>query len=279
VYGGMNRRSCACSGRTYWQVYLSVASWRRSCSRSSTPSPFSRPALPSALTHLEIYVHKREHPPDAGAVGLWELLASRTLPALAKLRVRLERQWGSVEDVRTRVAPAFEAVAGTLMHLDLNGGRVEVGVGYELGVALSRLRRLKDLTLGLSRDGRVYHAVAQGLAASGDDHPPLPLLWRMRVLTANAHADLLVSLLLPSVRIFVTSSFPTDQAVLLLACALRRVGYKHSWAVDTDLLQIRHLDVLREIARCGVDDSFIHDGWPSDRSIINLTLYTLWDCW
>jgi hypothetical protein len=52
-------------------------------------------------------------------------------------------------------------------------------VGYELGVAVGKLRRLKDLALDLSEDGRAYHAVAQGLAASGGDRP-LPLLWRVR---------------------------------------------------------------------------------------------------
>jgi hypothetical protein len=71
------------------------------------------------LTHLEISDHEREHPPDAGVMGLWELMASGGLPALAKLSVRLEGRWGGVEEVRTRVAPALEAVAGTLTHLHL----------------------------------------------------------------------------------------------------------------------------------------------------------------
>jgi hypothetical protein len=71
------------------------------------------------LTHLEISDHEREHPPDAGVMGLWDLMASGGLPALTKLGVRLEGRWGGVEEIKTLVAPAFEAVAGTLTHLSL----------------------------------------------------------------------------------------------------------------------------------------------------------------
>jgi hypothetical protein len=84
-------------------------------------------------------------------------MASGGLPALAKLSVRFRAEWGGAEEVRTRVAPAFEAVAGTLTHLhlemhkcDTRGRSDEVDVGYELGVAIGKLRRLKDLALDLS---------------------------------------------------------------------------------------------------------------------------------
>jgi hypothetical protein len=126
------------------------------------------------LTHLEISDREREHPPDAGVMGLWELMASGGLPALAKLRVEFEGRWGGVEEVRSRVAPALEAMAGTLIQLCLEKADFsvkwrsdEVDVGYELGVAVGKLRRLKDLQFDLFKDGRVYHAFAQGLAASG----------------------------------------------------------------------------------------------------------------
>jgi hypothetical protein len=91
------------------------------------------------LTHLEISDHTREHQPDAGVMGLWELMASGGLPALAKLSVWIHGRWGGAAEVRTRVAPAFEAVAGTLTHLHLEMTNCdiwsddEVGVGYELG--------------------------------------------------------------------------------------------------------------------------------------------------
>jgi hypothetical protein len=48
----------------------------------------------SRLTHLEISDHEREHVPDAGMMGLWDLMASGGLPALAKLGVKAEGQWG-----------------------------------------------------------------------------------------------------------------------------------------------------------------------------------------
>jgi hypothetical protein len=83
------------------------------------------------------------------------------------------------------VAPALAAVAGTLTHLELHKfqrwlglNAYEVDVAYELGVAVGKLRRLKDLTLSLCVDARFYRAFAQGLAASGSDYP-LPLLWRV----------------------------------------------------------------------------------------------------
>jgi hypothetical protein len=125
------------------------------------------------LTQLKIYDCQREHPPDAGGMGLWKLMASGGLPVLAKLTASLpEGEGGGVELARACVAPALEAVAGTLTHLYLNQSSLsprlseEVDVGHELGVALNKLRRLKDLILGLSEDGRVYHALVQGLAAS-----------------------------------------------------------------------------------------------------------------
>jgi hypothetical protein len=103
------------------------------------------------LTHLEISAYKREHPPDAGVMGVWELMASGGLPALAKLKVWLEGLGGGVNEVRSRVAPGLEAVAGSLTHLHLGGwGLDEVEMGYELGVAVGKLRRLKDLAAPVS---------------------------------------------------------------------------------------------------------------------------------
>jgi hypothetical protein len=131
------------------------------------------------------------------------------------------------------MAPALEAVAGTLTHLHLEGwwGGDKVRVGYELGMAVGKLRRLQDLALGLSEDGRVCHAVAQGLAASGGGDP-LPLLWRVGVLSrVRAHGDLVASLVLPSVRVFILSDFVDERSALLMACGLRQVGYKHAWAL------------------------------------------------
>jgi hypothetical protein len=190
------------------------------------------------LIHLEIPDNEREHPTSAGVMGLWELMASGGLPALAKLRVTLEDRWGDVEDVRTRLAPAFEAVAGTLTHFSLVHEWLsdDVKLGYEFGVAMGKLRRLKDLALNLSMDGRFYHALAQGLAASGGERP-LPLLWCLRV-GMNQHVDenvdRLASLLLPSVRVFASTPDDCQQtSAILTACALRQAGYKHNWALQS----------------------------------------------
>jgi hypothetical protein len=150
---------------------------------------------------------------------------------MVSLKVTLPGRWEGADEVKSRVVPAFEAVAGTLTHLHLNApddAAWVVGAGHELGVAVGKLRRLKDLALGLSSDGRVYHAVAQGLAASGGNGTP-PLLWRVRVVSDVCSVpDLLSSLLLPSVRVFVSSHTISSQGALLTACALRRVGYKHT---------------------------------------------------
>jgi hypothetical protein len=198
--------------RVHWADVMAGVSTCRELEVLALPPVEIEPLFPpgtafARLTDLEVYDHQREHPPDAGAVGLWELMASGGLPALAKLKVKLEGVWGGSEEVRTRVAPAFEAVAGTLTHLSLaipSNDASLVGMGYELGVAVGKLRRLKDLALGLSRDGRTYHALAQGVAASGGSGP-LPLLWRVRVDSdVEANADLLASLLLPSVRVLVS---------------------------------------------------------------------------
>jgi hypothetical protein len=142
----------------------------------------------NSLTHLDISVYEDEDEdedaPDAHGVGLWEVWASGGLPALAKLKVTLIGEpAGDDLKVSARMAPALEAVAGTLTHLDLVKSCIprpmrtsELEGGYMMGVAVGKLRRLRDLTLRVSEDGRVYHAFAKGLAASGGARP-LPLLW------------------------------------------------------------------------------------------------------
>jgi hypothetical protein len=176
-----------------WAEVLAGVSACRELQVLKLPSIEVEPLFPPGtafprLTHLEISDHAREHPPgDAGGVGLWELMASGGLPALAKLKVKAEGWVGRSAEVRTRVAPAFEAVAGTLTHLHLDylciGGRLsesdagyDWGLEYEWGGAVGKLRRLRSLTLRVGDDGRAYHAFARGLAASGG-HRPLPLLW------------------------------------------------------------------------------------------------------
>jgi hypothetical protein len=218
----------------HWPVLLAGVSSCRELEVLMLPRVVVEPLFPPGtafhrLTHLEICDHERGQPPGAGVVGLWELMASGGLPALAKLKVSLEGLCRGVEDVTTRVVPAFEAVARTLTHLHLEkyegGAWLSEGadVGYAFGMALAQLRRLKDLFLGLLHGGRTYQAVAQGLASSGEERP-LPLLWRVSLPhEIQSNADLVTSLLLPGVRVFF--SF----ANVLTACALRQAGYKHTW--------------------------------------------------
>jgi hypothetical protein len=85
------------------------------------------------LTHLEIGDDAREHPLGAGGVELWEVMASGGLPALANLWVTLEGREGGMEEVRSRVAPGLEAVAGTLTHLRLGWRCNEVKRGARVG--------------------------------------------------------------------------------------------------------------------------------------------------
>jgi hypothetical protein len=226
------------------------------------------------LTHLRLSDHEPSHPPNAGGMGLWEVMASGGVPALAKLSVRLEGRWGEVEKVRSRVVPAMEAVADTLTHLHLTKGEwaegIYVGreVGYELGVAVGKLRRLQDLALGLSQDGRVYHGMAQGLAASGGEGV-LPLLWRISLTSeVKTNADQVASLLLPSVRVF-RSYYFRIHAALLTACALRQAGYKHTWAtcwVVADGRDSSGTAVLLAIAPCRIVALENHfDPWEMPR--------------
>jgi hypothetical protein len=56
------------------------------------------------LTHLEISDYERERPPDAGVMGLWEVVEPGGLTALARLSVRFEGRWGGMEEVCVLVA-------------------------------------------------------------------------------------------------------------------------------------------------------------------------------
>jgi hypothetical protein len=194
---------------------------------------FPRGTAFARLTQLKMSDYRREHPPDAGVMGLWELMASGGLPALATLSVRPVGLWGGMDKVRSRVTPALEAVAGTLTHLHLG-----LHVGYEWGRAVGKLGRLKDLALGKFQDtaeidGSACQAFAQGLADSGDGGP-LPLLWRVILLSeVCGDIDLLASLLLPSVRVLDMRRIETYRTALFTAYALRQAEYKHTLALYT----------------------------------------------
>jgi hypothetical protein len=80
------------------------------------------------------------------------------------------------------------------------------------------------------------------------------------------NADLLASLLLPSVRVF--SSCHTDREhTIVTACALRGAGYKHTWRVRDD---------VKGVPPAGVGDfKIIHaDAWHTD----DMPAWTLQGC-
>jgi hypothetical protein len=102
----------------------------------------------------------------------------------------------------------------------------------------------------------------QGLAASGGDYP-LPRLRRLALPSGvKTNADRLATLLLPSVRAFI-SDCPNSQVALLTANALRGVGYKHTWELrgaDSDKRDELYT-IIRAIAPCTVADGGV--GLPS----------------
>jgi hypothetical protein len=252
--------------REEWGELLAGVSCCRELEVLALPTVKIEPLFPPGtafdrLTHLDISDFERDHPSGAGVMGLWELMASGGLPALAKLQVVLRGRWEGADEVKRRVGPAFETVAGTLTRLYLATYRDDAwvaGVGYELGVAVGKLRRLKDLALDFSKDGQAYHAVAQGVAASGGDRP-LPLLWRVEIIPGDvqANAHLLASLLPPSVRIFICDHEST-QGALLTACGLRQVGYEHLWVSWLDDFPPEVQAAVRAISVCRFDDMEVH---------------------
>jgi hypothetical protein len=203
------------------------------------------------LTHLQISDHEREHPPDAGVMGLWELMASGGLPALAKLSVRVNEGWG-LDEVNARVAPALEAVAGTLTDLHLRlwyacgWSGDERGIEYELGLAVRKLRRLRELALGLHGDGRAYHAFAQGVVAGdgggAEDHActPIPTSWPAWTSQVCGSSCSLTSAITPCLR--------------PVLCGER--GTSTSGAVKNP----KHASVLQAIAQCTLVDIDKHHG-------------------
>jgi hypothetical protein len=256
--------------RVQWGGVLAALSTCRQLETLVLPSVPTEPLFPpgtafARLTHLEISDYEREHPPSAGAMGLWELMASGGLPALARLYVPLEGRWMGAEEVKARVAPALEAVAGTLTHLCLEKSikpdepSVEVEVEYEFGVAVGKLRRLKDIVLGLGEDGWTYHGFGQGLAASAGDRP-LPLLWRVTLssmIKPSCAVQVVDSLVLPSVRVLAGYCY-CDRSAFLMACALRQAGYNHIWAFACGYLDAK--DKIRAIVPCHLSVFGRHTG-------------------
>jgi hypothetical protein len=175
------------------------------------------------------------------------MMADGRLPALASLEIKdllSAVLWGPGGALEAR---PLEGVAGTLRRLSLRAGSLRAGspagASYELGLAIGKLRRLRYLELNLFRDGRDYHAVARGMAASGGcpqlsevviGQPPEAA---MDGLSRNADwLALEPSLIVPSVRDLCIRGCGTEEEALLLCCGLVQAGHtKYRLTLDLEL--------------------------------------------
>jgi hypothetical protein len=97
---------------------------------------------------------------------------------------------------------------------------------YELGAAIGKLRCLRCLEFQKLCDGRGYHAMARGLAASGGC-PELFRLSQVYSASQNEYLTYEPSLIVPSVRDLRIGGFTTEEEALLLCCGLVQMGYKY----------------------------------------------------
>jgi hypothetical protein len=185
------------------------------------------------LTRLELWGSEAKGPVDPTS-SVWDIMANGRLPALKTLDIRKiqltrweEGQGGS------RMARAFEAVTGTLRKLDLvaiSWDALPVGASYEVGAAIGKLRRLRYLFPDLFVDGRDYHAMGRGMAASGG----CPDLFELIVQWTTKNVDWLThepGLVVPSVRNLSIAGRCTEEEALLFCCGLAQAGYQHQVTV------------------------------------------------
>jgi hypothetical protein len=162
------------------------------------------------------------------------MMANGRLPALATFSIIIwDSVWGQREGEgegggARRLGRAFEGAGGTLKQLTLTGSRGDLPARacYELGAAIGKLRRLRVLELQMLCDGRGYHAMARGLAASGG----CPELFTLSQIGHASNIECLThepSLIAPSVRDIKMGGFATEEEALLLCCGLVRMGYKY----------------------------------------------------
>jgi hypothetical protein len=207
-------------------------------------------ALPATCPSFPCLIELQIEGDDREVIDLrspaWDIMANGRLPALTSLAVNafyalsltgLEGERAS--EGGGRLANAFEGVAGTLRRLSLfsaDGLKYDNKPAgcYELGVAIGKLRHLRDLYLELLREGPECHAVGRGMAASGG----CPELFRVQVdgFCATHWLTYEPSLIVPSVRdlsVYGISDIGIDEDdLLLLCCGLVQMGYKDFVRMD-----------------------------------------------
>jgi hypothetical protein len=187
------------------------------------------------LTHLSLADGRHTDAAIAFKSRVWDLM-----PALVDLHLESPQgvPWEG-EGGHRLIVRALEGVAGSLRRLELVSTERPASPAppavacHELGVAIGKMRRLSYLSLDIFDDGRAYHAVERGLAASGG----CPPLFELRLLGVQQNVDMVThepSLIVPSVRRLRIQEIGKDaEATLLLCCGLTRMGYKHR--VETKL--------------------------------------------
>jgi hypothetical protein len=184
--------------------------------------PATCPTFPLLIT-LKLDCGPQDIPDCTTAA--WDIMANGRLPALTSLYMSHSKGLVGGHGV-SRLARALEAIAGTLRRLTLiisMRADPPIGACYELGAAIGKLRRLRYLNLSLSNDGRAYHAVGRGMAASGG----CPELFEVFITGPSKNLDCLThepSLIVPSVRELAIYANGTEEEALLLCCGLVQMG-------------------------------------------------------
>jgi hypothetical protein len=213
---------------------------------------------PSFLCLAELELNGRGGVVD-NVSPVWAIMANGGLPSLVTITVSCGNEV-PVEGEGVVLVRAFQAVAGTLRKLTLYcAWRRDSGdfrANYELGAAVGKLSRLRYLKLAVASDGRAYHALGRGMAASGG----CPQLHHVCLFGLMKNVHWLTStpnLFVPSVReLFIGANSCPGEEALLLCCGLVQTGYKH-WVGMTFLYSPNGeytpsvLDCMRAILRGG----------------------------
>jgi hypothetical protein len=201
------------------------------------------PTCPT-FTRLPHLTFRGDNAPIELTSPVWDRVTSGQLPALADFHLegRKELSFASGRGFSVFLC-ALEAVAGTLRRLTLRSAfvrRMPSTMGSRLGVVIGKMRRLRYLSIRLTREGQFYHAMGCGLAAFGG----CPQLRELHVSGVRRDFDCLTfepSLIVPSVRsLHISGGEGEGEDVLVLYCGLVQMRYKHRLITEPDVHQNYH---------------------------------------